>query len=67
MESAQSTPRLLRPRELADALGISTETLRRLQHEGRVKPIYLGPNSPRYDYEETLQLLRETDTHREDQ
>lgn len=62
METLQSPRRLLRPRELARALGISIETLRRLQNAGRVRPIYLGPNSPRYDYEETLRLLRETDT-----
>ena len=60
MEPTPATTRLLRPRELAAALGVSRETVRRLQNAGRIEAIYVGINSPRYDYEDVVRLLRET-------
>jgi excisionase family DNA binding protein len=53
--------RLLRPREVAERLGISERTLRRLMVEG-LPAIRVAPRSPRFDPAEVTRWLASRST-----
>jgi len=53
-----TTGRLLRPDELAQALGTTTSAVRAMRVAGRIPVVWLSPQRPRYDLEEVVQALK---------
>jgi excisionase family DNA binding protein len=57
--AAGSLPALVSVREIAEATGLSTKTVRRLIAAGKLPAVRLGPRSLRVERETVLELLRE--------
>jgi len=51
--------RLVSTSELAERLGVSTRTVRRLRQQGVIAPVMITPYCLRYDVEDVLTRLRE--------
>lgn len=59
MRETSGNQKLLTTAELADALAVSTKTVRRLTVRGRLRPYRLSAVAVRYDLSEVLADLRE--------
>jgi len=50
--------KLVSTTELAEALGVSVRTVRRLKQTGVIVPLQVTASCPRYDIEDVLKALR---------
>ena len=55
---ASQLPRYMSRRQVADLLGLHTETIKRYQHQGRLKAIILNSRLIRYERADVEKLLQ---------
>ena len=57
-QASPEASRLMSRREVASMLGVHTETIKRYQHQGRLKAIILNSRLIRYERAEVEKLLQ---------